>query len=79
MTNKNPITVRRGETYKVPRSGKQAAYVLVLGVRKNGGQPKVTYRRVSRSGKRRPGESVNVRWLTFREGAWRLPESWSAA
>ena len=79
MKQRRPtIEVVRGETYRVPRPNKPAAFVKILGIRK-GDQPKVTYKRVTRSGGRRPGESVNVRWLTFRTGAWRLPENWLPA
>ncbi len=79
MKQRRPtIAVKSGETYKVPRAGKPAAFVKLVRVRK-GDQPKVTYERVTRSGGKRPGESVNVRWLTFRDGAWRLPENWLPA
>ena len=96
MTSKNPITVRSGEVYRVPRRGKQAVFVRILRVTK-GQQPKAFYFRVTKSGKRvgpkRIVASVSLvdnselkktfvantvpHWLTWRDGAWRLPESWT--
>jgi hypothetical protein len=72
---KERITVACGQTYRVPRRGKQAAYVRITRVTK-GQQPKVSYRRVTRSGRKRSGEMVLRRWLSFFEGAWRLPPDW---
>ena len=75
MNKKEPITVRSGEVYRVPRIGKQAAFVRILRVTK-GQQPKVAYRRVTRTGGKRYGELVTRRWLSFMDGAWRLPAGW---
>lgn len=75
MKRKHTITARRGEIYRVPRVGKPAAYVRILGVRR-GDQPKVRYRRVTKAGGRRSGELEALRWLQWREGAWRLPADW---
>jgi hypothetical protein len=67
------IAVKRGQVYKVRRG----TYIKVLGVRR-GPQPKVRYIRVTRSGRRRAGETEALRWLQYGGKAWRLPESWVA-
>jgi hypothetical protein len=70
--------VKRGQTYKVPRIGKPAAYVRIKSVRK-GQQPKVTYFRYTKSGKKSRGQPVpKVRWLQWSKSAkaWTLPATW---
>jgi hypothetical protein len=90
----NGVSVKRGQTYRVPRPGKVAVHVRVARVTK-GQQPKAFLYRVTRSGKRvgpqRIVASVKLEnnelkktyaantvphWLTWRDGAWRLPASW---
>jgi hypothetical protein len=73
---KKRTTIKRGQLFKVPRKGKPAAFVRVVGVRW-GQQPKVTLRRVTRSGGRRSGETDFRHWLQFVSGVWRLPENWT--
>jgi hypothetical protein len=63
--SQEPITVKRGEIYKVPGVGR----IKVLGVRRAVTPPRMTYKRLRRRG-------VAVRWLSWREGAWRLPAGW---
>lgn len=73
MKAKHTIAVRCGETYRVPRARKPAAYVKILRVQR-GQQPKVFYRRITKAGKPRPERAAH--WLQYFNGAWRLPEAW---
>jgi hypothetical protein len=60
------ITVRRGQIYKVGRKT-----IKITGISR-GHQPKATYTRVAAgSGRKYPGRYRA--WLTWRDGAWRLP------
>ena len=75
MSVKSNIVVRRGEVYRVPRRGKISAYIKVTGIRQ-GPQPKVTYRRVTKSGKNRNSKETAIRWLQFADRSWRFPPAW---
>lgn len=74
---REPIAVKRGQVYLVRHRGpgKKPVRIRVTGVSRAGGQPRITYDRITPSG-RRVSSGYHRRWLQFRRRAWRLPESW---
>jgi hypothetical protein len=74
------IEVTPGETYRVAREGKPARHVRIVRILdRDIQQPKARYILVTRSGKlkerRHPEENLNLCWLSFRDGSWRMPEA----
>lgn len=90
-TRRPVVAVATGQVYCVPRLGMVAVRIRVSYVlTSDRQQPKVAYQVVSKSGKptKRVWYSIEIdgqpkrkelkrtTWLSWREGAWRLPASW---
>ena len=72
--------VKAGQIYRVPRLGKPAHHVRVVRVvRINSDQPKVHYRPVTKSGKKKPiayGLTHLTSWLHWDGSMWVPPSVW---
>lgn len=77
-----PLGVEAGQTYRVRRAGKPAAHVRVVKVvGREGPQPKIWYRPVTKSGGPKPiglGKKVKhlTSWMARRDGQWCPPPEW---
>ena len=74
------LTVKSGQTYKVHRPGKPAHHVRVTRIiGKTSHQPKIRYRLVTRSGKKKAlgyGLDYLTCWLQWTGTTWSPPSTW---